>query len=226
MKNRHFLLLVPLVLPAFNSSLRAQSQISYTGVGAVDGLNGAETLNIGREFSVTGTGITIYDLGAYNLLGNGLVAPHTVALFSIASGAGTTNASASAITGGSVVVPAGSAAIREDNFAFAPLATPIYLAPGNYSVITYGMNSSDPYGDGGGLPSGPNVSPISLDPFEFTLAGSPAYPNNGDPNDHSSASFLYDPGNTVTPEPTTFAFLGAGLVALFALDRRRCNASR
>jgi hypothetical protein len=86
--------------------------------------------------------------------------------------------------------------------------------------VAYGLNvsSGDPYADGGGFPSGGNVTDIRFDPYQFVDSGSPAYPNAGDTGNHSSASFIYDLGNT-TPEPTSLGLLGAAALGL--LLRRR-----
>ncbi|TRU86387.1 MAG: hypothetical protein EWV54_14445 [Microcystis novacekii Mn_MB_F_20050700_S1D] len=181
--------------------------LSYGGVGATQGIV-AGTLNIGRQFTVTGSGITVIDLGVFDLNGNGLVASHDVTLFKINSGAGAAGANVSALTGGSVNIASGTGTSLASSFRFQSLANPIYLAPGNYSVIAYGLNKlGDPYGQGGQLPAGGNVSNIGFTPFQFVTASSPAYPNSGDSNTAlSSASFRYNLGNTTTtpvPEPGT-----------------------
>lgn len=194
--------------------------IAYTGTGATAGA-ATGNLNIGRQFSVTGTGITLQSLGVWDSGGDGLLDSHTVTFFTINSGAGGANANVTPITGASVTVPAGTAAPLTSGFRFANLAAPIFLAPGNYSVIAYGMNSTtDRYGDNGGLPTGGNVSDIRFDPYQFTANTSPAYPNAGDTGNHSSASFLYDLGNT-TPEPGSLGLLGIfGAAALVSRSRR------
>jgi hypothetical protein len=140
----------------------------------------------------------------------GLLTSHDVTLFDASqSPIATTN------------VPAGTVAPLDGGFRFAPI-TPIFLAPGTYSVIAYGTNSiggaaSDGYGDGGGLPSG-DVNHAGFDPFQFTSDPSPAFPTGGDGGNHSSASFHYDLGNTAIPEPASLALLGG--VALAGLARR------
>jgi len=180
---------------------------------------------MGRQFTVTGSGITVIDLGVFDLNGDGLVASHDVTLFKINSGAGAANANVSAITGGSINIASGTGASLESSFRFQSLVNPIYLAPGDYSVVAYGLSKTpggDPYGEGGQLPTGGNVSNIAFTPFQYTSASSPAYPNSGDNNTAlSSASFRYNLGNTTTtPEPGTI--LGLVTVgALGALSRQR-----
>ena len=194
--------------------------IAYTGTGAVAGSAGGN-LNIGRQFSVTGTGITVRDLGVWDSGGDGLANAHTVTLFTINSGAGAANANVTPVTGGSATVPAATAAPLDTGIRFTSLTAPIFLAPGNYSVVAYGLNSTggDPYGDFGTFPANGNVTDIRFDPFAFTASTSPTYPNAGDANNHSSASFRYDLGNT-TPEPSGLALLACGLIGLTKRRRR------
>src|SRR4051812_5829383 len=189
--------------------------IAYTGTGAVAGTNPGN-LNIGRQFSVTATGITLRDLGVWDSGGDGLVNSHTVTFFQI-NGATGSNPSVTPITGGSVTVPAGTAAALDSGFRVTSLASPIFLVPGNYSVVAYGLNvtGGDPFGNGGGFPANGNVTDIRFDPFLFTAATSPTYPTGGDANNHSSASFRYDLGNT-TPEPGSLGLLGLGGLGLLA----------
>ena len=136
-------------------------------------------LNIGNEFTVVGTNLLVSSLGVYDFAGNGLAAAHTVSLF-VQLGA-----TYAPITGGSVVVPAGTNTVLLDAYRFAPLAAPIALPPGNYAVIAYQMNggtSSDAYGDITGNNTGFNGGTQLFNGgsiYEFTTAGSPAFPGTG-----------------------------------------------
>ncbi|HEY9751874.1 MAG TPA: PTPA-CTERM sorting domain-containing protein, partial [Coleofasciculaceae cyanobacterium] len=166
-------------------------------------------------------GITVIDLGVFDGDGDGLVDSHDVTLFKINSGAGAANANVSPIAGGSVNVAAGTAASLQDSFRFQALTNPIYLAPGDYSVIAYSMAdfSTDPFGIGGQLPTGGNVTNIDFLPFGAS-APSPAYPTFGVPNlNISSASFRYNLGDTtgnttVVPTPAMLpGLIGMGIAA-------------
>src|SRR5206468_972392 len=134
---------------------------------------------------------------------------------------GAANASVTPIVGGGVTVPAGTAAPLDSGFRFTSLSSGVFLAPGNYSVVVYGLNVSggDPFGNGGGFPANGNVTDIRFDPFQFTANTSPSYPTQGDTNNHSSASFRYDLGNTL-PEPGSLAGLVVAAAAGLLVRRR------
>src|SRR5581483_5828493 len=126
-------------------SARAQT-VGYTAdiAGPFGGAGNNGGLNIGHTFTVTGSGIKIFSLGVYDYHGDGLNASHVVALFS-GTGSGSTP-----VAGGSVTVPSGTTAPLTNGFRMAPLAAPITLAAGNYSVIAYQMNGgggSDGYAE-------------------------------------------------------------------------------
>jgi len=216
------LILALSLFPVLSGTAQA-ALIAYTG-DSVNGGAAPGSLNIGRQFSVSGNGITVRDLGIFDFSSNGLVSNHTVTLFRILSGAGAANAAVEAIAGGSVTVPSGSGAALANGFRFASLLSPVYLSLGNYSVIGYGFNTAaDRYGDGGGYPTAGNVTDIRFDPYQSTSAASPSYPSGGDVGNHSSASFRYDLGNTV-PAPGVPALLLGGMAVLAWTRRRRSRA--
>ena len=160
---------------------------AYTSDAAVVSTN-LGTRNAGHEFSVTAATVRVTDLGIWDNNADGLAAAHAVTLFSIDKfGAG---AKATPIAGGSVVVPAGTKGELDCGFRYAPLTTPIELAPGKYAVVAYGLDMDDLPGTGGGLPlPATGVTDAQFDPYEFVSAASPAFPNGGDGNSHANASF-------------------------------------
>ena len=147
-------------------------------------------LNIGHNFTVSGGGIKIFQLGVFDYQGDGLNASHAVTLFQKIGGTYTP------VTGGSVTVPSGTAAPLGAGFRFAPLATPLKLLPGDYSVIAYQMNGnsgSDPYAENNfsSFTTGNNVVDAGFSPYEFTSSGSPAYPSSGANTLFGASSFTY-----------------------------------
>jgi autotransporter-associated beta strand protein len=156
--------------------------------GTYQNFNGG-LLNIGRQMTVTGGGIEVFQLGFFDYQGDGLATAHTVTLF---------NSAATPIA--SVTVPAGTAAPLINAFRFAPLGTPLYLPAGNYSLLAYQMNSSDPYGNGNapGFNGGGNVSP-GAGVYHFTSNPSPDYWTDTSGEDFASVSFTYV--NAVTTPP-------------------------
>ena len=158
-------------------------------------------LNIGVTFNVSGAGIEVFQLGAFDWQGDGLNAAHVVTLFH--------NEAAIA----SVTVPAGTSVPLVSGYRFMPLASPVYLSAGTYAVISYQMNGAnagnDPYGENNasGFNGGGNVSPAD-GIYQFTTTGSPLYPNNvAGGYDFASASFTYT--NVVGGSPSTWSGGGA-----------------
>jgi hypothetical protein len=165
--------------------------VAYTGSDATKGVNAAKgSHNSGRQFEVTQDGIVLVDLGLWDEQANGLARSHAVTLFRLDKlGAG---AVATPVEGGSVLVPAGSDAVLDNGFRFAPLAAPLALSRGFYAVVAYGLDQDDPYGDGGNVPlSDTGVRAANFDVYQVTDQASPAFPTGGDGNDHSAASFRY-----------------------------------
>jgi hypothetical protein len=163
---------------------------AYTGSAAKPSSN-MGTRNAGHQFEVQGEPLVIRDLGIWDSAADGLAAAHTVTLFALdRSGA---DAAATPIAGGSVTVPAGTAAPLEAGFRFAALPAPLTLAAGSYAVVAYGLNAADLPGDGGGLPlPATGVRDARFDPYQFVVAVSPAFPSGGDQNSHANASFRFE----------------------------------
>jgi len=141
-------------------------------------------LNIGRNLAVAGAGIEVFQLGVFDYQSDGLLAAHTVTLFS------------NQIAVASVTIPAGTVAPLINAFRFEPLTTPLFLPAGNYAIVAYQMNGAnsgnDPYGNGNaaGFNGGGNASAGS-GIYDFVTSGSPAYPTQTSGEDFASVSFTY-----------------------------------
>jgi hypothetical protein len=168
----------------------------------------------------------VTSLGVYDANANGLFAPHTVRLFTVASDADTVG-----VELGSVVVPAGTSATLDgvgsgSGFRYIDLAAPIFLPAGTRgSVVAYSLTgiannsvADDTYGDGAGDPTG-SVSWFGHNRYDFNAGttGLPTY-RGGDGNRHAAASFQYF--NGALPEPTTASLAIVGLAGLFMRRRR------
>jgi len=178
---------------SLESGFAANSVVAYSAsvsgpIGAVANNAG---LNIGHTFTAQHAGTRVDQLGVYDYSGDGLAAPHLVSFFS------------NAVNVASVTVPAGTSAPLINGCRFMPLAAPLVLAAGNYSVVACQMNggsTSDPYGDinaanntfngGSDFTDGGSI-------YEFTSNGS-ACPGQGGGSLGTSAanlastSFIYD----------------------------------
>ncbi len=173
------------VLGGLAASVRAQvvgyfADPNMAIYGGASGANG-NNLNIGNTFNVTGAGITVYQLGAFAFTNKALASSHIVTLFS--------NQTAIA----SVTVPVGTAAPLNDGFRFVSLGTPVFLPAGQYAVVSYGMNSSDPYGDYSGNSEFNTGASVTKGGgiFDF-VSSTTAYPTqNGGTYNFISASFTY-----------------------------------
>jgi hypothetical protein len=181
--------------------------------GASTGNSFSSTLNMGQIFQVNRSGIEVFQLGFFDYQNHPLAGPHTVTLF--------TNQTAIA----SVTIPAGSATNLIDGYAFEPLSAPIYLPAGSYTVLAYGVDGSDPYGEGSagnvGFNGSANLTAVNTC-FDFTTQGSPDYPGGigdvgspwsvtwGDPS--ADASFTYVTAATTPPVVNHPAISGGNLI--------------
>jgi Legume lectin domain len=171
-------------------------------------------LNIGHNFTVTGAGIEVYQLGVFNYGGLGLNAPHNVTLF---SEVGLNNYVP--VPGGTVMVPSGTAAPLGNGFRFAPLAAPVMLPAGSYTIVAYQMNGtnyfdSDPYAEGNvsGFIGGGNVADTGISPYEFTSSDSPAYPTGSSAAENfGCVSFTYS--NIIVTAPVITGQPGSNVLA-------------
>ena len=185
---------VAAALSLLGFSAQAQT-VGFTAdvAGPFGGAGNNGGLNIGHTFTVTDSGIQVFALGVYDYQGNGLNASHTVTLF---SDSGSTH---TPVAGGSVTVPSGTTAPLKSGFRFAPLAAPVTLAAGNYSVVAYQMNGgggSDGYAEANntGFIGDGKVSSTGFTVFDFSSAASPTYPAASSTGGNlASASFTYLP---------------------------------
>src|ERR1700677_3619026 len=151
-------------------------------------------LNIGHTFYVSGAGIEVFQLGFFDYTNEALAGSHTVTLFN--------NETPLA----SVTIPAGTSATLLDSYRFEPLSVPIYLPPGFYTVLSYGVNGNDPYGDGSvGFNGSANLG-LGYGVCDFTAAGSPAFWNQTSSDQFASSSFTY---TNVTAGSSTWTGGGA-----------------
>lgn len=181
-----------MVLTLLGSAARAQiPSVAYTAdpngtVGSA--ANNSPGLDIGHTFTVSGSGIVVYSLGVFDYQGNGLDASHVVALFN-----GTTP-----VTGGSVTVPQGTVAPLQDGFRFWPLAAPVTLPAGSYTVVVYQLNgqnnNNDPYGQGttGFIADARVKDTGTVYDFESAIYPTAVTQNSGAEN-LASCSFTYAP---------------------------------
>lgn len=189
---------------SFNPSFIADS--TKTTYGA----NGDNTgLNIGHTFTVASNAIDILNLGVFDYGGDGLHSSHVVTLFTNSAG------TYLPVPGGTITVPAGTAAPLAKGFRFAPLPAPLTLPAGRYAVVAYQMNggtSSDAYGEANASSFNGDgyVTDDLFSPYEFTTDGSPAYPSSGASVNLASASFDYAPAAGVSGETVAFTASTSG----------------
>lgn len=161
--------------------------IAYTADPAMAKIGDAsknDGLNIGHKFKVNGLGITIFDLGVFDYHADGLAAAHNVTVFDGTTPLATVN------------VPAGTAAPLGNGFRFAPLASPLTLPAGNYSIIVYQMNGgtgSDPYCEENvsGFNGSANLENNGFSPYVFNSNDTPDYPTGGANVNFAVCSFTY-----------------------------------
>jgi autotransporter-associated beta strand protein len=201
--------LIPFITGAGNlvvSPIVIGQTVAYTANvnTSYGGASTGNTLNMGQIFNVGGAGIEVFQLGFFDYQNHPLASSHTVTLFS--------NQTAIA----SVTIPAGTAANLIEGYAFEPLSMPIYLSAGTYTVLGYGVDGSDPYGEGSEGNVGFNGSAdlsVNNTCFDFTTQGSPDYPGGvgdtgnpwsvtwGDPSADASFTYVNVPTLPVVNQP-------------------------
>ncbi len=180
--------------------------------------NQNHTGSLGYDFQVNaGKAITITELGAYDSGADGLLASHTVRIYSI--GGGTLYAGAT--------IPAGAAATYSNGYRFVSLASPITLGPGDYSLclMEIGGGADQNYNAGGGLAGALNGGLAGEVAFIGKSRWSPtvgAYPSNLDTSiyQYGAASMVFrgmDVGSLPAASPVQIA--GSGTLDLNGLSQ-------
>lgn len=209
-------------------TLGLAENVAYSGQlnpQTIPPLQAWDTGSLGMDFTVNAP-ISVDAMGVYNANGTGVLqSVLQVAIYAIN--------------------PDGSGTLVPGTFALFNPATPNYsqdlandglydvyqsissvvLNPGNYSVVAYGFDQTDPNGNSG-FPGG--VGAAEDNSGLLTYIGSARYDSNGQLDfpttlDTGPAN-RYDAGtfefSAATPEPGTIALLGAGLILLGAARKR------
>ena len=193
---------------------------AQAGMLAVDGFNlGTAPTNfsnrtLGWSFTANET-LIVDSLGFWDNGSNGLVAAHQVGIW---DGTGSTLLGTVTVqqgTGSAVMGPV----IAGGSFRFESLATPIVLDQGQNYIIGAYTNNSDSFAT---LTSGLTTS------SDITFLQSRRSPFQSGfiaplPNDPADGTAYFGPNFTFTavPEPSTFALLGIGGLALVGYGWRR-----
>lgn len=219
----------------FATSAAAEPIEAFTSTittGTTGNGKGRQTLkdfSLGLDFQVAHEhGVTITQLGVWDDNGNGLLSPHSIMLYDLASVA-MLLAQIDTLPGTGVLV---------DGYRYFDLANPIALAPGtDFSVVVYyGPNNLDSNGNSG--PTPPSLgepTPIfngEVDGYTFVTSigtgrfGSglmfPGMLDSGPANRYHAGSFTYTPN----PEPGTIVLLSGALAAAGAWRRRRAKLQK
>lgn len=179
---------------------------------------------LGMDFQVNSpSGINVYQLGAFDSNQDGFKGTMTVQIFSLS------NLSTPIVT----ATLSGTSGTLIGGDRFVSLATPLYLAPGAYSIVADGFTSLDLNGNslsssnfaslnnGGGL-----ISFIGTSRF----GGAGVFPAivDGAVAKYGAGTFSYDVAQiqaTDTPEPGTFFMLGGGMIGLAFWSRKRLSGN-
>lgn len=206
---------------AFSVASQAGPVVAYTDPAGMGNqtYGTAKGGTLGLDFMVNSpTGIDIFSVGAFDSGQDGFNAPLILSFYNLASNSMVWSTTLQSGTWGTVV----------QGDRLTTLATPLFLAPGSYSIVTDGwyldkngnsLNGSMSYSNfntGGGL----------ITSLGSRFGGAGAFPKNVDgiagidKYGAGTFSFAAAPAGPSIPEPGTFFAMGAGLLALGLWSRR------
>jgi hypothetical protein len=175
---------------------------------------------LGMDFTVNNSaGINVYSIGAFDSNQNGFTNPITISFYNLSN-------TASPVFSSSIGPGAGGTLVGGDRFY--NLFTPLYLAPGTYSIVAQGFSASDPnentlltptVNTGGGLISFVGTSRWGLSGFPTTPDHQAAQYGAGTFTFDAAAPFQGQDTSTV-PEPASMALMGGGLVLIGICSRK------
>jgi hypothetical protein len=184
--------------------------------------------SLGMDFNViSAAGINVYSVGVFDSSQNGLAKSLTVSFYNLAN-------TATPVLTTSIPTGTGGTVIGGDRFY--ALALPLFLAPGNYSIVAQGFSESDPNGNSNPLGMGGSYGTLDTGGGLISFVGNSRWGlGSGFPTgaDYSAAkygagTFTYGSAAVqtgggeaaATPEPGSAALLGAGLLVVGFWSRR------
>ena len=200
------LFVVAAIALVFTSAAYAQTSVAYDN--PVWAGNQAWTGNLGLDFNVNSP-IRIQALGAFDNNADGFTGTVNVAIFSLDT---------STMVAGPVALT-GTSGILHNGARFIPLATPVALQPGHYTVVAVGFNATDLNGnehnggwnaptlnDGGGL-----ISFVGTGRYDFnTTLDIPAIIDVGPPAVYAAGTFAFAPTPPADEFQVGYANVAAG----------------
>jgi hypothetical protein len=199
------------LLFAFSSLVKADTIALTSVTGGVLATSGSDQL-YGWIFTANAP-ITVTSLGVFDNGGDGLSISHNVGIF---------NETTETLLG-STAVPAGTGGTLLDGFRYESVS-PFSLTQGGTYVIVMTMPQGNQDLQTIEATSETTASQITWDNSAFSASSSLAFPPTS--GNGAFAQGLFGPNFTfastaVTPEPSTIALLGTGVLSLVGFARRR-----